>query len=127
MFFCLGLSSCSQTPCLGASRVPFPKGLGGVEANIFARAPTFDIENWRPSKKTFVWPLMELSSMKLKSFRRGQAKMFFAWPPTFGVKSWRSNANFVLHLLFLELSSMELNKSKKGQGHFLPLPSSKET
>jgi hypothetical protein len=37
---------------------------------------------------------MELSSMKLKSFKKGRAKMFFAWPPTFGAKSWRSNAIF---------------------------------
>jgi hypothetical protein len=37
---------------------------------------------------------MELSSMKLKSFKKGRAKMFFAWPLTFGAKSWRSNAIF---------------------------------
>jgi hypothetical protein len=37
---------------------------------------------------------MELSSMKLKSFKKGRAKMLFAWPPTFGAKSWRSNAIF---------------------------------
>jgi len=43
-------------------------------------------------KTKFVWPLMELLSMKLKRFRKGQVKMFFAWPPTFGAKSWRSNA-----------------------------------
>jgi len=39
--------------------------------NFFAQAPTFGIENWRPSKKKFVQPLKELLSMKLKSFRRG--------------------------------------------------------
>jgi hypothetical protein len=62
-----------------------------VEAIVFAQAPTFGIENWRSSKKKIVWPLMEFFSMKLKSFRRGQTKMFFAWPPTFGAKSWRKN------------------------------------
>jgi hypothetical protein len=56
---------------LGAPRAPFSGVPGGVEANIFARAPTFNIENWRPSKKYFVWPLMELLNMKLKSYRRG--------------------------------------------------------
>jgi len=77
---------------LGAPKAPFSGVLGGVEAIFFAQAPTFDIENWRPSKKHFVWLLLELSSMKLKSFRKSRAKMFFAWPPTFGAKSWRLNA-----------------------------------
>jgi len=77
---------------LGAPRAPFSGVPRGVEANVFARAPTFSIENWRPNKKKIVWPLMELLNMKLKSFRRGRAKMFFAWFPTFGAKSWRLNA-----------------------------------
>jgi hypothetical protein len=77
---------------LGALKIPFSGVPGGVEAKKFVRAPTFGIGNWRPSKKHFVWPLMELSNMKLKSFRKGRAKMFFAWPLTFGAKSWRSNA-----------------------------------
>jgi hypothetical protein len=35
---------------------------------------------------------MELLSMNFKSFRRGRSNFFFAYPPTFGVKSWRLNA-----------------------------------
>jgi hypothetical protein len=77
---------------LGAPKAPFFGVPGWVEANFFVQAPTFDIENWRLSKKHFVWPLMEFSNMKLKSFKKGRAKMFFAWPPTFGAKSWRLNA-----------------------------------
>jgi hypothetical protein len=112
-FFCLGLSSCSPAPCLGALKAPFSKVPRGVEANFFAQTPTFGIENWRPNKKHFVWPLMELSSMKLKSFRKGRTKMFFAWPPTFGAKSWRSNA--ICFCLCLSWSSQAWSSKNPGK------------
>jgi hypothetical protein len=49
-FFCLGLSSCSGAPWLGALKAPFSRNPRGVEAIFFAQAPTFGIENGGQTK-----------------------------------------------------------------------------
>jgi len=79
---------------LGAPRAQFFGVPRGVEAIFLLKLQLLALKIGDRANKINVWPLMELLSMKLKSFRRGRTKMFFAWPLTFGAKSWRSNAIF---------------------------------
>jgi hypothetical protein len=69
---------------------------------------------WFKQKK-LPQPPLNLSSSKLRSFKRGQSKNICIRPPTFGAKNWRPNAKQIVFGMFkIFWKAVEYKKSTLG-------------
>jgi hypothetical protein len=99
--FVFSLSWSSQARC---SKDPW-------EAKHKKMCSASNFQHWKLVAK-HIFCVLNYSS---KAPKHVECNFFCAWPPTFRVKSWRSNAKKLLWPL-LELSSLEFKSSKRGQG-----------
>jgi hypothetical protein len=62
-------------------------------------------------------------SSKLRSFKKGQGKKICAWPPTFGIESWRPSAKKFVSASFEALELQAWKFQERLRQFFLHLAS----